>query len=96
MGGGKHSFFYADKENHDSIQQVMPVVERKGDILSIKLPGIADGEKYGKEYAEIVLKGLKENSDVKGVMIDLRSNNGGNMVPMITAISPLLPDGDIL
>lgn len=96
VGGGKHSLFYADKENYDSIQQVMPVVERKGDILSIKLPGIADGEKYGKEYAEIVLKGLKENSDVKGVMIDLRSNNGGNMVPMIIAISPLLPDGDIL
>ena len=47
-------------------------------------------------YIHTVLDFLQEHLDAKGVIVDLRDNTGGNMYPMITAVSPLLPDGDIL
>ena len=47
-------------------------------------------------YAYSVLHFLQENSSAAGVVIDLRDNYGGNMYPMISAVSPLLPDGVIL
>jgi C-terminal processing protease CtpA/Prc len=47
-------------------------------------------------YAYSVLHFLQEHSSAAGVVIDLRDNTGGNMYPMISAVSPLLPDGIIL
>lgn len=70
-----------------------PTVILEDDILTIKIPPFLhmDG---GKEYADII--GNSINKNVKGVIIDLRDNTGGNMGPMITGISPLIPDGEIL
>lgn len=47
-------------------------------------------------YVHTVLDFLQENRDAQGVILDLRDNFGGNMYPMIAAVSPLLPDGVIL
>lgn len=96
--GGKHSFFMSEKTNNkrQSEYQIMPIVERNNNILHINLPAISNASTYGKEYAEIVLKGLQDNQDVEGIILDLQNNTGGDMGPMITAISPLLPDGEIL
>ena len=33
---------------------------------------------------------------MRKVSLDLRGNTGGDMAPMVAAISPLLPDGDVL
>ena len=82
------------KEMHASDE--MPTVKRQDDIAIITLPAITDAGTNGQEYAEIPLKFLQENKDVKGVIIDLQGNTGGDMGPMVTAVSPLLPDGKLL
>ena len=44
-------------------------------------------------YTFTVFNFLKAHQDAKGVIIDLRDNSGGNMYPMLAAVSPLIPDG---
>lgn len=98
VAGGKHSFFMSAsiREKHLSQYQSMPKIEKIDNILHVYLPEIANAQEYGKEYAEIVLKGLQDNSNVKGIVLDLQGNTGGAMGPMIAAVSPLLPDGEVL
>lgn len=84
------------EEQKEKAKDEMPVVERLEDIAIIELPAILDAQSNGKKYAEIVLKFLQENQDIKGVIIDLQNNTGGDMGPMVTSVSPLLPDGEIL
>ncbi|MGE7021664.1 S41 family peptidase [Solibacillus cecembensis] len=95
-GGGKHSFLLT-KENRQtlSIKDEMPVVTREGDMLLIDLPKHSDATTNGKQYAETVLKEIQKNTDIKGAIVDLRGNSGGDMGPMVTAISPFLKDGDL-
>lgn len=96
-GGGKHSFLLT-KENQQTLsaQDEMPTVTRESDVLIIRLPEHIDAAVNGKQYAETVLQEIKRNADVKGAIIDLRGNSGGDMGPMITAVSPFLKDGDLL
>lgn len=95
-GGGKHSFLLT-KEDHQTLfaKDEMPLVTRKGDFLIIKLPEHTDAVSHGKQYAETVLQKIKSNADVKGAIVDLRGNSGGDMGPMVTAVSPFLKDGDL-
>lgn len=97
VAGGKHSFLMSeDNFQEKKVKDEMPVVEKLEDIAIIELPAILDAQSNGKKYAEIVLKFLQENQDIKGVIIDLQNNTGGDMGPMVTSVSPLLPDGEIL
>lgn len=97
IAGGKHSFLLLkDDLQEKKSKDEMPVVGRLEDILIIELPSILDAQNNGKKYAEIVLEFLGENQDIKGVVIDLQNNTGGDMGPMVTSVSPLLPDGEIL
>ncbi|MFJ7953072.1 S41 family peptidase [Lysinibacillus sp. NPDC096418] len=97
VGGGKHSFLLTKEDQQNlSVQNEMPTVTREDDVLIIKLPHHGDAVASGKQYAETVLQKIKNNDDVKGAIIDLRGNSGGDMGPMITAVSPLLKDGDLL
>lgn len=97
VAGGKHSFLIPkDDLQEKKSEDKMPTVERLDDILIINLPSILDAQNNGNKYAEIVLETLQDNQDVKGVIIDLRENTGGDMGPMVTSVSPLLPDGEIL
>ncbi|MEK4425702.1 S41 family peptidase [Solibacillus sp. FSL K6-1523] len=95
-GGGKHSFLLT-KENKQALsaQDEMPVVTREGDVLLIKLPQHSDAAAYGKQYAETALQEIQINTDIKGAIVDLRGNSGGDMGPMVTAVSPFLKDGDL-
>lgn len=80
IAGGKHATLLAAedvKEMHASDE--MPTVKRQDDIAIITLPAITDAGTNGQEYAEIPLKFLQENKDVKGVIIDLQGNTGGDM-----------------
>lgn len=96
-GGGKHSFLLT-KENQQTLsaQDEMPTVTREDEVLIIKLPQHADAIASGQQYAETVLQQIKNNDDIQGAIIDLRGNTGGDMGPMITAVSPFLKDGDLL
>lgn len=95
-GGGKHSFLLT-KENQQSLsaQDEMPVVTREGDVLIIRLPKHSDAASNGKQYAESVLQEIQKNVDIKGAIVDLRGNSGGDMGPMVSAVSPFLKDGDL-
>ncbi|WP_042473067.1 S41 family peptidase [Bacillus ndiopicus] len=96
-GGGKHSFLITEEKRQAlSAEDEMPAITREGDILTIKLPGHADAAANGKQYADTVLQEIKNNMNIKGAIIDLRGNTGGDMGPMITAVSPFLKDGDLV
>ncbi|MEC1178088.1 S41 family peptidase [Metasolibacillus meyeri] len=96
VGGGKHSFLLT-KENRQTLsaKDEMPSTTREGDLLIIKLPQHLDAAANGKQYADTVLQEIKNNMNIKGAIIDLRGNRGGDMGPMITAVSPFLEDGDL-
>ncbi|MEG0472089.1 MAG: S41 family peptidase [Solibacillus sp.] len=95
-GGGKHSFLLTKKNQQRlSAQDEMPVVTREDDVLLIKLPKHSDAVANGKQYAETVLQEIQQNTDIKGAIVDLRGNSGGDMGPMITAVSPFLKDGTL-
>lgn len=95
--GGKHSFLMTEQRSkNQELQYELPSVERNEDVLFITLPPISDAITYGKDYASTVLHFLEENQEANGAVIDLRNNNGGDMGPMVTAVSPFLADGEIL
>lgn len=94
VGGGKHSHIVTMNEFNNIVKEnTNPTVILEEGILTIKIPPFlhVDG---AKEYADIIGNSINEN--VKGVIIDLRDNTGGNMGPMVAGISPLIPDGEIL
>lgn len=102
IAGGKHSFFKAPSNAQDTssaaqtAEIAFPEIKKEQDVLIIKLPEFEMNPMYDKKYSEIVLTALKANQMPKGVIIDLRGNRGGDMNPMILAVSPLIPDGEIL
>ena len=95
--GGKHSFLISKDESKKSAEEaMMPSVERVDDILILSLPAIASSQEKMKQYANILADGIAENKDAKGVIIDLSNNNGGDMGPMISGLSALIPNGDVM
>ena len=100
VGGGKHSMLMTKSESQDtteSYDEVLPTVSLDGDIAIIKLPDFLGTAEAGQKYAKVAEDFIHENRDkIKGVVLDLRSNTGGDMGPMATAVSSLLPDGELV
>lgn len=100
VGGGKHSMLMTKSESQDtteSYDEVLPTVSLNGDIAIIKLPDFLGTAEAGQKYAKIAEDFIHENRDkIKGVVLDLRGNTGGDMGPMATAVSSLLPDGELV
>lgn len=100
VGGGKHSMLMTKSESQDtteSYDEVLPTASLDGDIAIIKLPDFLGTAKAGRKYAKIAEDFIHENRDkIKGVVLDLRGNTGGDMGPMATAVSSLLPDGELV
>ena len=98
--GGKHSMLMTKSESQstsDSYNEVLPTVSLNGDIAVIKLPDFLGTAKAGRKYAKVAEDFIHENRDkIKGVVLDLRGNTGGDMGPMATAVSSLLPDGELM
>ena len=94
--GGKHSMLMTKSESQstsDSYDEVLPTVSLNGDIAVIKLPDFLGTAEAGQKYAKVAEDFIHENRDkIKGVVLDLRGNTGGDMGPMATAVSSLLPD----
>ncbi|MBQ6577128.1 MAG: S41 family peptidase [Bacteroidales bacterium] len=95
VAGGKHSFIkeassvqYELSSRWDDPQVSFP----EEGIILIKLPEFAGSRADGVKYAESTLRQIPE--DLDGAVIDLRGNTGGNMYPMIAAVSPFLPVGE--
>ena len=97
VAGGKHTFISAPVKDTTSYPEQAPEASLlDGDIIHIVLPAHSGVKVSDSLYIHTVFDFLQEHLDAKGVIVDLRNNTGGNMYPMITAVSPLLPDGDIL
>jgi len=97
VAGGKHSFLQAPVKDTASYEEFAPEVKMLEEgIVHIVLPAHSGVKVSDSLYIHRVLGPLQEYADAKGVIIDLRGNTGGNMYPMITAVSPLLPDGVII
>jgi hypothetical protein len=100
VGGGKHSMLMTKSESQDtteSYDEVLPTVSLDGDIAIIKLPDFLGTAEAGQKYAKVTEDFIHENRDkIKGVVLDLRGNIGGDMGPMATAVSSLLPDGELV
>ena len=78
-------------------EQENPTVSMDGQgIMYVKLPGFL-GTDGAQQYADTVVAYVKENQEqINGVIIDLQDNTGGNLGPMLAALSPFLPDGQLL
>lgn len=98
--GGKHSMLMTKSESQstsDSYDEVLPTVSLNGDIVVIKLPDFLGTAESGRKYAKVAEDFIHENRDkINGVVLDLRGNTGGDMGPMATAVSSLLPDGELM
>lgn len=97
--GGKHSgLITPDEKNKDAASPQMPECEMRSDgIMMIRLPKFSGDSKTGAEYAKTVNDIIRQHkSSINGVIIDLRSNTGGDMGPMVAAVSSLLNDGELM
>ena len=95
--GGKHTFLMTSNEvtENNTSAWDMPTAELLEEgIAVIKLPPFSGNEEEGIKYANTVLSVLPDG--LKGTIIDLRGNRGGNMYPMIAAVHRFLPDDVIL
>ena len=96
VSGGKHSTLIApETRKSESVKEKAPEVKvLDEDILFIELPPHTMTSIVSDSlYIFTVFNFLKAHQDAKGVIIDLRNNSGGNMYPMLAAVSPLIPDG---
>lgn len=95
VAGGKHSAIISLERQKESVKsQNMPECNMNNGILYIKIPAYDMQSGKSKEYTETVISFIKANmNDCKGIIVDLRGNTGGDMGPMVAAISPLLQDG---
>lgn len=96
VAGGKHSFIYqADDVQEDTVREwEKPDVRIEDGIAVIALPPFSGNDDEGRKYAQTVLDAVSDS--VRGAVIDLRGNTGGNMYPMIAAVHRFLPDDTIL
>lgn len=99
VAGGKHSFIMTAEDSQEVTEGLladMPTADRQGDVLILTLPGFMGDKTQSQAYADTLARAIDANRDVTGVIVDLRSNTGGDMGPMVAGISPLLPDGEVM
>ena len=80
------------------VQSPLPFTGKalNGGIGYIRMDGFSSGDstsiqKYGSELQNLIES--IDNRDLKGWIIDLRQNTGGNCWPMLLGLGPLLGDG---
>ncbi|MGX7031450.1 S41 family peptidase [Vagococcus zengguangii] len=101
IAGGHHSFIkaFSDEELNGApnFTPVSPSVRINKGIATIYLPTFSsDDAQLINDYIQSVTKQLAQASELKGVIIDLRNNLGGNIIPMFGAVTSLFPKGDLL
>lgn len=100
--GDNHSFIDS-KETYDKKSISNPTaVEAESKLLDqnigyIMVPAFSSlSKEVGSSFAEKIqgmIKKLDTENDIKGWIVDLRRNTGGNMYPMITGLGPLTGEG---
>ena len=98
-----HSFYQSESppkfvmhKTENCKQHSFVAVPVPSDIGYIKLNGFSGGEhEHAMKYIESIRAQMKayNNSNIKGWILDLSDNTGGNMWPMLSGLAPLLSDG---
>ncbi|WP_316845195.1 S41 family peptidase [Pedobacter psychrodurus] len=102
--GDNHSFIQNNiaAENYASGNSIQTKPEAKllaNGIGYISVPAYASvNEKLGEEFAltiQNLIRNLDTKNNINGWIVDLRTNSGGNMYPMISGLAPLLDVGNL-
>lgn len=99
--GDKHSIFLPKEKsknlvnNNTSSGNIQPESYLlDSNIAYVKVPAfLSINLKASEDYANLIqqdIERLDKNHDIKGWIVDLRNNTGGNMHPMIKGLSPLI------
>ena len=98
VAGEKHTFLKTETDvtrDATSTEWEMPSVSiEEGDIVIVKLSPFSGNKEEGIKYTKTVLDAVPDS--VRGVVIDLRDNTGGDMYPMIAAVHRFIEDENIL
>ncbi len=96
--GGKHSSLRTPETVKEELrEQTLPECSLDDGILTLRLPPCTMNSGKSEAYTAAVLTVLRDRRDeIRGVILDLRDNTGGDMGPMVAAVSPLLDDGTVL
>nr|WP_249641472.1 MULTISPECIES: S41 family peptidase [unclassified Enterococcus] len=73
----------------------MPTGKIENNVLILTVPTFTGDSDEGKRYAEIITENLYK-ATYKGIILDFRDNNGGDMGPMVTGLAPILSDGNLI
>ncbi|NRD19000.1 S41 family peptidase [Winogradskyella eckloniae] len=104
--GDNHSFFMSKeqvknwKSTSKSTEEIK-LITFSGKLLKdnygyIKMDGFSSGDSISiQKYADSLQNKIKsiDNKNIKGWILDLRENTGGNCWPMLTGIGPILGNG---
>lgn len=96
VAGGKHSFIYQPKYVQEDLARNWdnPSVRVEDGIVIIQVPAFAGSDEAATNYARSTQDKIPD--EVRGAVIDLRGNTGGNMGPMIASVHRFIQDDDIL
>ncbi|MDF1488646.1 S41 family peptidase [Tessaracoccus caeni] len=100
VAGGKHSFFLTPEESAQNsevaqAEYLAPEVSTAGGVTTIVVPEVgSDDQAQLQDYATVAAKAIADAApQTCGWIVDLRGNRGGNMYPMFSGLTQLLPDG---
>ncbi|MFT2753730.1 S41 family peptidase [Clavibacter sp. Sh2088] len=104
--GGEHSTFLGPAEAAADFGDSPPVsaeprptVTTADGITTIVIPTLIGGDDASRQrYVDAGAGGLvaAAPATTRGWIVDLRGNNGGDMWPMLAALSPLLDEGQVM
>jgi carboxyl-terminal processing protease len=101
--GDRHSVLETPGDSRAQVPDPMPLglpeaIPLAGRMARLRLPPIAGPTTTPefKRYVEAAEKAVRSQPDACGWMVDLRDNNGGNMLAMLSAVGPILGEGDAI
>lgn len=99
VAGGKHSRLFDSGQSLESTttDRELPTVEVAGGVATVRLPRLMTTEEsFRRQYATTLAEGISSaDASACGWVVDLRGNRGGDMLPMLAGLYPLLDDGTI-
>jgi hypothetical protein len=102
--GDHHSFILSKTNTEKSNNGNLDDREPSGKMLNknigyIYVPGfLSSSDSASKRFSEKIQSIIKEldlQNEIKGWIVDLRENTGGNMYPMIAGLGPLIDNGTL-
>jgi hypothetical protein len=102
--GDHHSFILSKINTEKSVKGNLDDRKPSGKILNnnigyIYVPGfLSSSDTASRRFSEKIQSIIKEldlNNEIKGWIVDLRENTGGNMYPMIAGLGPLIDNGTL-